>query len=144
MTKMGIPTILFEGGHFINDYKRTGTRKFYTIALYEALKAISELNGSTENWENYQNIPQNKETHYDLIYRNVKLNTDFDCILDVAVQYREEILEGDDEISFTPIVVEVGDVSSKKGWEEIDCKGKKFISEKKFPKLDEEVNFKIE
>ena len=144
MTKMGIPTILFEGGHFINDYKRTGTRKFYTIALYEALKAISELNGSTENWENYQNIPQNKETHYDLIYRNVKLNTDFDCILDVAVQYREEILEGDDEISFTPIVVEVGDVSSKKGWEEIDCTGKKFISEKKFPKLDEEVNFKIE
>ena len=143
-TKMGIATILYEGGHFPNDYKRKGTRKFYTIALYEGLKAISELKGSTENWETYQQIPENKETHFDVIYRNVKLNTDFECVLDIAVQYKEEIFEGDDEISFTPIVVEVGDIGKKKGWKEIDCTGKKFISDKKFPKLDAEVNFIIE
>jgi hypothetical protein len=142
--KMGIPTILFEGGHFPNDYKREFTRKYYTIALYEGLKAISELNGSTENWETYQQIPENKETHYDVIYRNVKLNTDFECILDIAVQFKEEIKEGEDEISFIPIVVEVGDIGKKKGWQEIDCTEKTFICEKKFPKLDEEVNFKIE
>lgn len=143
-TKMGIATILYEGGHFPNDYKRKGTRKFYTIALYEGLKAISELKGSTENWETYQQIPENKETHFDVIYRNVKLNTDFECVLDIAVQYKEEIFEGDDEISFTPIVVEVGDIGKKKGWKEIDCTGKTFISDKKFPKLDAEVNFIIE
>ena len=143
-TKMGVATILYEGGHFPNDYKRKGTRKFYTIALYEGLKAISELKGSTENWETYQQIPENKETHFDVIYRNVKLNTDFECVLDIAVQYKEEIFEGDDEISFTPIVVEVGDIGKKKGWKEIDCTGKKFISDKKFPKLDAEVNFIIE
>lgn len=142
--KMGIPNVLFEGGHFIDDYKRENTRKFYTIALYECLKAVSELKGSTKNWEIYQQIPENKESHYDLIYRNVKLNTDFECILDIAVQFREEIKEGDDEISFTPIVVEVGDVGKKKGWKEIDCTGKTFISEKKFPKLDAEMDFKIE
>ena len=144
LSKMGLPTILFEGGHFIDDYKRDGTRKYYTLALYEALKAISELQGSTENWENYWNIPENKETHYDIIYRNVKLNTDFECILDIAVQYREELREGEDEITFVPIVMEVGDVGAKKGWKEIDCRGKTFISEKKFPKLDAEVDFKIE
>lgn len=143
-TKMGIPTILYEGGHFLNDYKRDGTRKYYTIALYEGLKAISELNGSTDNWETYKNIPENKETHYDVIYRNVKLNTDFECILDIAVQYKEEILDGHDEITFLPIVVEVGDIGKKKGWKEIECTGKTFISEKKFPKLDAEVDFKIE
>lgn len=144
LTKFGLPTILFEGGHFINDYKRENTRKFYTLALYSSLKAISELKSSTENWENYQNIPENKETHYDIIYRNVKLNTDFECILDIAVQYQEEIFEGDDEISFTPVVVEVGDVRSKKGWLEIDCTGKNFVSENKFPKLDAVVNFTIQ
>lgn len=142
--KMGIPSILYEGGHFPDDYKRENTRKFYTIALYEGLKAIGELKGSTENWEEYQKIPENKETHYDMIYRNVKLNTDFECVLDIAVQYKEEYFEGDDEISFTPIVVEVGDVGKKKGWKEIDCRGKKFISERKFPKLDAEVHFTIE
>ncbi|MDQ0475544.1 hypothetical protein QF004_000045 [Chryseobacterium sp. MDT2-18] len=142
-TKFGIPTILFEGGHFQNDYKRTGTRKYYTLALYEALVATSELNGATDGWEIYQEIPENKESHYDLIYRNVKLNTDFECILDVAVQYKEEIKPGADEIYFIPIVVEVGDIGKKKGWKEIDCTGKTFVSDRKFPKLDEEVDFKI-
>lgn len=143
-TKFGIPTILYEGGHFQNDYKRTGTRKFYTLALYEGLVAISELAGKTDGWETYQQIPENKESHYDLIYRNVKLNTDFECILDIAVQYKEQIKPEDNEISFVPIVVEVGDTGKKKGWKEIDCTGKSFISERKFPKLDEEVDFKIE
>ena len=143
-TKSGIPTILFEGGHFINDYKREGTRKFYTIALYHALKAIAELKGNTTNWEKYLEIPENKESHFDIIYRNVKLNTDFECILDIAVQYKEEIKAGEDEISFVPMVAEVGDIGNKKGWLEIDCTGKKFVCEKKFPKLDAEVNFKIE
>ena len=143
-TKFGIPTVLFEGGHFQNDYKRTATRKYYTLALYESLVAISELNGKTDGWKSYQQIPENKESHYDLIYRNVRLKTDFECILDIAVQYKEEIKPEAEEISFTPIVVEVGDIGKKKGWKEIDCTGKEFISERKFPKLDEEVDFTIE
>lgn len=144
LTKMGIPTILFEGGHYPNDYQRNGTRKYYTIALYEALMAITKLNGSTNGWEIYKKIPKNKESHFDIIYRNVKLNTDYECILDVAVQYREEIKSGDQDISFTPIVVEIGDIGRKKGWKEIDCTGKKFISDRLFPKIDEIADFQIE
>ena len=143
-TKMGIPTILYEGGHFLKDYKRAGTRKYYTFALYEGLLAIAELNGSTDGWEFYREIPENKESHFDLIYRNVRLNTDYECILDIAVQYKEEIKPGADEIIFTPIIVEVGDIGRKKGWKEIDCTGKTFVSKRKFPKLDEEVDFIIE
>lgn len=142
--KAGMPTILFEGGHFVDDYTREGTRKYYTIALYYALKAISELNSGTEGWEDYLTIPENRETHYDIIYRNVKLNTEHECILDVAVQYREIKEEGKDEISFVPFVMEVGDVKQRKGWLEIDCTGKKFILETKYPKLDAEVSFTIE
>ncbi len=142
--KAGMPTILFEGGHFVNDYTRKKTRKYYTIALYYALKAISELNSGTEGWEAYLEIPENKETHYDVIYRNVKLNTEHECILDIAVQYREVFEEGKDEISFIPFVVEAGDVKKKKGWQEIDCTGKKFICPTRYPKLDAEVSFTIE
>ncbi|WP_153392622.1 M14 family zinc carboxypeptidase [Chryseobacterium vaccae] len=142
--KAGMPTILFEGGHFIDDYTRKGTRKYYTIALYYALKAISDLNSDIEGWENYLEIPENKETHYDIIYRNVKLDTEHECILDVAVQYREVIEDGKDEISFVPFVMEVGDVKKRKGWLEIDCTGKKFIADTKYPKLDAPVEFTIE
>ena len=142
-TKMGIPTVLYEGGHYPEDYKREKTREYYTLALYEGLKAIGELEGATNDWEDYLEIPENKESHYDIIYRNVKLNTDFPCVLDVAVQYKEEIRAGDEEISFVPIVVEVGDIGNKKGWKEIDCAGKFFKSENKYPKLDAIQNFEI-
>lgn len=142
--KAGMPTILFEGGHFTDDYARRGTRKYYSIALYYALKAITELNSETTGWEKYLEIPENQETHYDIVYRNVRLNTDHECILDIAVQYREIIEDGKDEISFIPFVIEAGDIKNRKGWLEIDCTGKKFVSETKYPKLDAEVSFTIE
>ncbi len=141
--KAGVTPILFEGGFYENDLKREKTRKFYTQALYYALKAISVLQGDTFSYEAYFDIPQNMETHFDLIYRNVKLNTDFECILDIAVQYRE-ILDENNHLTYQPYVVEVGDLNHKKGWTEIDCTDKKFISVKKFPKLDALVDFSIE
>lgn len=142
--KAGLPTILFEGGHFQDDYLRKETRKYYTIALFLALQSIAKLKGETSGWEDYFNIPENKETHYDLIYRNVRLNTDHECILDIAVQYREIYEQGNDEITFVPYVIAAGDVKEKKGWKEIDCTGKKFISDTKYPKLDEIVRFSFE
>ena len=141
--KAGIPSVLVEGGFYENDIDRKKTREFYTQALYFALKAMSVLKGETYSYETYLDIPQNKETHFDLIYRDVRLNTDFECVLDIAVQYRE-ILDGDGKLTYQPYVMEVGDLNHKKGWKEIDCKGKKFISDKKFPKLDALVDFKIE
>lgn len=142
-TKMGLPTILFEGGHFPKDYLRKSTRKYYTLALYEGLKAIAELNSSTDGWEKYFELPENKEDHFDIIYRNVKLNVAYPCVVDIAVQYKEQILEGYGEISFLPMVVEVGDCGKKKGWREEDCTGKKFVSKDLFPTIDEVQNFEI-
>ena len=141
--KAGIPTILFEGGYFENDLGRSKTREYYTEAIYYSLKAMSVLKGSTLGYETYFDIPQNKESHFDIIYRNVKLNTEFDCVLDIAVQYRE-VLDEKNNLAYKPFVVEVGDLSLKKAWQELDCANKKFVSLKKFPKLDAEVDFKIE
>jgi len=141
--KAGVTPILFEGGFYENDLKREKTREYYTHALYFALKAISVLKGDTYSYETYFDIPQNKETHFDLIYRNVKLNTEFECILDIAAQYRE-ILDDNKNLTYQPYVIEVGDLNHKKGWTEIDCTDKKFVSVKKFPKLDAIVDFIIE
>jgi Zinc carboxypeptidase. len=141
--KAGVTPILFEGGFYENDLNREKTREFYTHALYFALKAISVLKGDTYSYETYFDIPQNRETHFDLIYRNVRLNTEFECILDIGVQYRE-ILDDNRDLTYQPYVVEVGDLNHKKGWAEIDCTDKKFISVKRFPKLDALADFKIE
>ena len=141
--KAGVTPILFEGGFFENDLNREKTREYYTHALYFALKAISVLKGDTYSYETYFEIPQNRETHFDLIYRNVRLNTEFECILDIAVQYKE-ILDDNKNLTYQPYVIEVGDLNHKKGWTEIDCTDKKFVSLKKFPKLDAIVDFIIE
>lgn len=141
--KLGIPSVLFEGGFYEDDIQREKTREFYTQALYFALKAMSVLKGDTYSYETYLDIPQNKESHFDMIYRNVKLNTEFDCILDIAVQYRE-ILDDNKNLIYRPYVVEVGDLDHKKGWTEIDCTNKRFVCVKKFPKLDALVDFRIE
>lgn len=144
LMKNGIPNILFEGGFYPGDYNREKTRKYYTQALFYALKSISVLKGDDYGYQTYFQIPENKESHYDIIYRNLKLNTDFECILDVAVQYKESYDSTSENIKLTPYVVEVGDLGKKKSWKEIDCTGKKFISDKKFPKLDAEVNFTLD
>ena len=140
--KAGIPTVLIEGGYLENDLTRSKTREYYTMAIYYFLKAMSVLKGSELGYETYFDIPQNKESHFDLIYRNVKLNTDFDCVLDIAIQYKE-ILDDEKNLTYQPYVVEVGDLHLKKAWQEIDCTGKKFVSNKKFPKLDSIVDFEI-
>lgn len=143
LMKAKIPVILFEGGHFEGDYFRKNTREYYTKALFYALEAMIKYNGITDNYQKYFEIPENKESHYDLVYRNVKLNTDFHCALDIAVQYKEIKNPDNQDISFIPYVVEVGDIGKKKGWKEIDCTGKKFVSDKKYPKLDAPVSFQI-
>jgi len=142
-TIAGIPTILFEGGHSEGDYLRKKTRKYYTIALYDALFAISFLQGDTLDYKKYFDIPENKQSHYDIIYRNINLGSESERI-DIAVQYKEIIKYGDTEISFLPIVTEIGDLKHKKAWKEIDATNKKFVANSQFPKLHQEVNFSIE
>jgi len=143
-TLAGIPTILFEGGHSEGDYLRKKTRKYYTIALCEALFAISFLKSDTLGYEKYFDIPENKQSHYDLIYRNVNLCLESKQVVDIAVQYKEIINNGDAEISFVPIVMKIGDLKHKKTWKEIDATNKKFVSDNKFPRLYQEVDFILE
>lgn len=142
-TKLGIPTLLFEGGHTEEDYFRKDTRKFYTVALYYALELMAELKGSIEGFEEYFDLPENKESHYDIIYRNVELNTKFPCVLDIAVQLKEVKDPEKREIEWEKVVAAVGDLKDKKGWKEIDCTSFRFVSKTLYPKLDEIVDFEF-
>lgn len=143
LMKQGLSNILFEGGHYEDDYERHTTRKYYTIGLYEALKAIGELKGSTEGWEGYLELPENKTTHFDIIYRNVKISDAHDSRVDIAVQYREELDENKEKLKFVPIVMEIGDLRFKKGWKEIDAAELKFVCKDGCPKLDAIQNFEL-
>ena len=139
----GLPVLLFEGGHFEKDYYRKHTRKMYYYALLAALEAVADYKGERDTTL-YEQLPENRESHYDFIFRNVSLKTDFPCVLDIAVQLREDYQPGKEEIDFVPYTVEVGDCSRKRGWQEFDCQGKYILCPTLYPKLEAVADFKIE
>lgn len=111
-----VPTILFEAGHFPNDYLREETRKYFAFALFVALTAIVEDNASGFTKEDYEEIPENRKGFYDVILRNAKIDGEVE---DVAIQFREKMLSG--QIHFVPVVQLRQPNISCYGHREIEC-----------------------
>jgi len=116
-----IPTILFEAGHFANDYGRDKTREFIYMSYITALLYISENNIDGNNHLPYFDIPENEKLFYDVIIKNVRLNKDDDEVNDIAFQF-EERLENN-EILFMPILKKIGNLSNYYAHKQIDGNG---------------------
>jgi len=119
---LGVPTLLFEAGHFQNDYEREITRKFVFISLVSSFIILNENDVVINRNDKYLNIPQNKVVFFDFIYKNVKINYDgIEIITNFVAQYKEELI--DNEIIFNAYIVEVGDLEGYFGHIEYDAKG---------------------
>ncbi len=106
---LNVPTILFEAGHYKDDYYREYSRKMIFIALLSGLYYLSENDIVDNENEHYLQIPQNKIVFYDFIYRNVKINYDTkEIITNFAAQYKEELV--DKKIQFNAYIVEIGEL----------------------------------
>ncbi|WP_053977913.1 M14 family zinc carboxypeptidase [Mangrovimonas xylaniphaga] len=94
---LGVPTILFEAGHYPDDYAREETRKLIYYALMLSFQYIANNDIKGDNYEPYFTIPENQKLFHDIIIRDALVNGK---ICDVCVQY-EERLEGL-SVKFTP------------------------------------------
>lgn len=117
---LGVPTILFEAGHYPGDYKRDETRKYVYKALLSAIYHISAFDYKKMDFQKYFEIPENEKLFRDIILRNVSLE---EGVMDVVVHYKEELKSG--RLNFVPVVEEIEEKSEKFGHREIDCKGSK-------------------
>lgn len=116
----GVPTLLFEAGHFHKDYNREEVRRFTFIALLKSLEVIT--NGVKNNaYEDYFKIPENSKCFYDIIIRNAKVYEDHEALFDIAIQYREVLQNG--KIKFHPIVEAISILEDFFGHTERDAKG---------------------
>ncbi|AWG22573.1 peptidase M14 [Flavobacterium faecale] len=119
---LGVPTLLFEAGHFPNDYEREITRKYVFISLVSSFQILSENDIVFKGIDNYLNIPQNKQAFYDFKYKNIKINYDgIKKLSNFAAQYKEELI--DNKIQFNAYVVEIGDLSDRFGHIVYDLEG---------------------
>ena len=117
---LGVPTLLFEAGHYDNDYNRDITRKYMMFAIYQTFLSIinkSYINYSTNN---YFDIPENKPTYFDVLIKGVSFDKKLKDIRDVGVLYRESLEKSD--INFIPFVVKIGDLRSYYGHKTFDAK----------------------
>lgn len=119
-TQLGIPTILFEAGHFQEDYEREQTRKFMGLALLEVLGLLADQDYKEFTVEEYLGIPQNQQLFFDRLVRGVShvfegRKTDrFDG--DIGFRFVEVLENGKIRFKLTP--AQMGDLSAFYGHQE--------------------------
>jgi hypothetical protein len=121
----GTPTVLFEAGHFPDDYAREDTRKYIFLALLKMVQDIC-LDVKEESIENYFKIPENEKLFNDVIVRNVK--SEDSTIKDIVIQYKE-VLEND-RINFVPFIEKIERNTTSFGHREINADEQSLILEK--------------
>ncbi|MDR0230235.1 MAG: DUF2817 domain-containing protein [Flavobacteriaceae bacterium] len=105
-----VPTILFEAGHYPEDYEREETRTIVFLSLLTCLKAIKEQLHTQYALEEYLAIEENQKNFTDIVFKNVlfvKNNANYI----VNVQYLE-ILKNE-KVTFCPRIVGYDQKESK-------------------------------
>ena len=141
---LGVPTILFEAGHFPDDYLREETRKYIFISLLVSFTTLSENDIVDNEISQYLNIPQNKVVFYDFIYKNIKINYDGnEIITNFAVQYKEELIDG--KVNFKAYIAAIENLDSYFGHYEYDAQGALYSdNQDNLPKINQIADFSLD
>ncbi|MBW2960701.1 M14 family zinc carboxypeptidase [Mesonia aestuariivivens] len=115
----GASTILFEAGHYANDYEREETRKYIFMSLYASLLDIATDTYKNRNVNDYNKIPENKKLFYDILIKNAQVNGKQ---VDVAIQY-EEYLKNN-RLQFLPKLQGIGDYDGFYAHQTVNAKNK--------------------
>lgn len=117
----GVATILFEAGHFSDDYNREETRKFIALSILEALSVISLGAVSKSDLNYYLEIPENDTLFFDILLKNVLISSEAqERTIDIGIAYEESLT--DREVLFSPQIKTKGDLSSHFGHITLDLK----------------------
>ncbi|MCT4629139.1 M14 metallopeptidase family protein [Winogradskyella sp.] len=124
--KLGIPTILFEAGHYPDDYNREEVGYLVFLSILKGLEVISE--GITETkHEDYFAIPDNNKLFYDIIIRNARLSVDSNEVIDLGILYTEQL--NNRKIEFIPKIEAISKLDDFFGHKEMDVNGQLVLGE---------------
>lgn len=115
---LNTPTILFEAGHFPNDYERESTREYIFHALIKALHCVSGNEIPSYSKEDYFIIPENKKLFFDIVIKNAKI-IDASYTKDVGILFAEVLKNG--KISFEARIEKVGCLEHYFGHKTYNC-----------------------
>ncbi len=116
----GTPTILFEAGHYPDDYDRERTREYIYQALMVGLHAISNEKFSELNPSEYFLIPENQKKYFDVLIRNAHV---IDQSLKkgdaIGILYVETLTY--EAIDFVPKIEKTGSLDGYYGHKTYNC-----------------------
>ena len=100
-TAQNTPTLLFEAGHFPEDYTRAKTRELFFMALLSCLNSFNTSTFSDFDAEDYQRIPGNQSHLRDIQLKNVTIvNNGITTKKSLFVQFKEVLKH--DKVHFIP------------------------------------------
>jgi Zinc carboxypeptidase len=138
-----VPTILFESGHFQNDYQREETRKYIFLALKVAVSSIAKNTFENDVIAKYLSIPQNNVHFNDFIYRNVRfICNSLNIITTFALDFSECLENG--IIVFKAYFTEIDMSITNVGHVDVDVKEALYSDNlNKMPEIGQIANFSI-
>ncbi len=118
---LGTPTILFEAGHYPDDYERESTREYIFKALITALYVISVNSIGECSNEEYFEIPENNKLFYDVLIKNVHRINPFSYAKQDSIGILFQETMDNDSIKFEPKIERKGDLQEYYGHKTFDC-----------------------
>ncbi len=123
--KWGSSLILIESGGYANDPEKQNIRRLNYVALLSGLQSIASEAYTQEPIDEYETIPENGRSLFDLIIRNVTvLKNNTPVLMDIAINRRElAVFKRPEKWYVRGTVEELGDCSVFFGTQEIDATG---------------------
>lgn len=138
--KWGTSTVLIESGGYKNDIEKQYIRKLNFVALLNALHAIGQKSYTSEKVAEYYKIPENERYLFDLLIRNALTEREGKPYqLDIGIDRYEVNLSPYTSFFYRSSIEEIGDMSVRYGYQELDASGMRLIPGKIYPDIVKNV-----
>jgi len=135
--KWGTSTILIESGGYADDPEKQFIRQLNFVAILSGLHAIGTKEYSQLDVSQYWDIPLNESNLNDVMIREVEINDKQGApyYTDIAIRREEHDHQGNAPIFYQGTIEDLGDLSTKFGYQEIPEEGLVYAPRKIYPNV---------
>ena len=140
--KWGMSSILIESGGLKDDPNKEFLRKLNFVSILVGLYSMATNSYKSRKVDEYFTIPDNEKFLYDLILRNVEVQTnDSNYKIDIAINRYEN--KSNDKFIYHSKIEEVGDLSIYYGIEEHDFENYELLSQLDLLRIETTANLEL-